>query len=625
MQRHAAQRPRRWLLGLTAASAVWMSTCVAPSWSQANPDALVQPRLAVTEIDAKIDQLTAEFRNSDLTVKKGDAIRNAILQDDYAAAGEVLGRLREENDPKAWAVSPLTEALDHFALSASSDFGARLEKWRAKSDKDPWPLVLQARLSRNFAWGARGEGFAKDVDQAAMSAFERYVRAGLAEIRAAMKLDDRDPYDHVLELRLLQDEGLSDELENAFQQAIARFPNHLPFYDIMLTALEPKWGGSVDEMYAFIDRFAGGADKDSPLKLLYLNLYGDLIDAAGGTCYDEWEDRPKMQACVDVEMRKLVRPKLEDHVVEALNLYDRLDKYQFSLWLDRTLPPMIWAGWAPKFAGAVLELAAKSLHSQTEILADADHKNNYVIDRAVAQVWTMQENYQLAAVKDQDAIGDVEKADFLSAAAKAKAIAALYGSLSQTYEALHRYPEMIAYESAALVLDGINDRQYTVCSGYFELGQYEQVIRACSGSVLFDKNPRSAYYRGRANFEMGKFDEALRDMTIVADSSDSPRSSAAIVISHILLIVKKDNLGAIEELKKYKYLFDPKLSDVNDVAVAYNNLCYAYMQLGRDQEALENCTNSLKFASLPDAYAKQRLLVERLAANQNNPLREQKN
>ena len=37
------------------------------------------------------------------------------------------------------------------------------------------------------------------------------------------------------------------------------------------------------------------------------------------------------------------------------------------------------------------------------------------------------------------------------------------------------------------------------------------------------------------------------------------------------------------------------------------------MQLGRDQEALDNCTNSLKFASLPDAYAKQLVLVARLA------------
>ena len=52
----------------------------------------------------------------------------------------------------------------------------------------------------------------------------------------------------------------------------------------------------------------------------------------------------------------------------------------------------------------------------------------------------------------------------------------------------------------------------------------------------------------------------------------------------------------------------------DDVAIAYNNRCFAYMKLGKLKEALDDCNNSLKYGRLPDALQKQQQLVKLLSA-----------
>jgi hypothetical protein len=55
------------------------------------------------------------------------------------------------------------------------------------------------------------------------------------------------------------------------------------------------------------------------------------------------------------------------------------------------------------------------------------------------------------------------------------------------------------------------------------------------------------------------------------------------------------------------------------MAVAYNNRCYAYMQLGALKQALEDCTASHKYGSIPDAIRKERELARRLGIAQASP------
>jgi hypothetical protein len=109
-------------------------------------------------------------------------------------------------------------------------------------------------------------------------------------------------------------------------------------------------------------------------------------------------------------------------------------------------------------------------------------------------------------------------------------------------------------------------------------------------------------------------DAALDDLTMVADSENGYRANAAINVSWIY--DKQERFKeAIDSLNKYTYLYEEKSVGKGNVAVAYNNRCYAYMQTGELRKALDDCTQSLKYGSIPDAFQKQQELVKRLGVS----------
>jgi tetratricopeptide (TPR) repeat protein len=106
-------------------------------------------------------------------------------------------------------------------------------------------------------------------------------------------------------------------------------------------------------------------------------------------------------------------------------------------------------------------------------------------------------------------------------------------------------------------------------------------------------------------------DAALDDLRIVANSEYHLRGYAALDMS-VIYSKRKEIQNSLDVLNKYGYLFDPKTQSKENIAASYNNRCYAYMELGELEKALEDCTASLRYGSLPDAIRKQQELLKQL-------------
>ena len=104
---------------------------------------------------------------------------------------------------------------------------------------------------------------------------------------------------------------------------------------------------------------------------------------------------------------------------------------------------------------------------------------------------------------------------------------------------------------------------------------------------------------------------------MVADSENDLRANAAIGLS-MIHFDRNDFQGALDVLNKYTYLYDPATNSMENIAVSYNNRCYALMQLGDLKKALDNCKASLEYGSLPEAYRKEQELIQRLGAPGKN-------
>jgi len=334
------------------------------------------------------------------------------------------------------------------------------------------------------------------------------------------------------------------------------------------------------------------------------------------SCSSGADDKAKKAECVALAMRDLARPPLEGSVLAALRLYDRTDKYEFGLAIEEILSEMLRTGGAESHFAAILELAAGSMRSDTQLKKDEPGRNDYIIDKIVAASWYQKGFYENSLIKGQEALKSVENTTFPSDAEKDLAVARIYQALARAHSRLNHYSEMLAYEKAAIALGATASQEHFICYGHYRLKAYEEAIRACTKAIADDAgNMKAHFWRGRVYRDLGKPDEALRDLKAVADSHDYFRATAAIDLS-IILFARKDIQGALDVLNAYVYLYDPELTTKNNVAAAYNNRCYAYMQAGELKKALEDCNASLKHGSIPDAYRKRLELINRLKAQE---------
>jgi tetratricopeptide (TPR) repeat protein len=255
------------------------------------------------------------------------------------------------------------------------------------------------------------------------------------------------------------------------------------------------------------------------------------------------------------------------------------------------------------------------MHSDTQLKQDEPRHRSFVIDEAVAESWYVKGFFDNALEKHRQALRDVEDTAFPTEEEKDLALAGVYKSMGKALEGLGQYADMIAYDEAAIALGGKTDDEYYICYGYNRLKDYDSAVRACTKALDETGSMKARFWRGVSYRDSGQMDAALKDLRIVADSEDSYRTTAAIDMS-MIYFDRHDDQSALSLLNNYQYLYDPKTNSKNDIAVSYNNRCYAYMQLGQLKEALSDCKASLQYGSLPDAYRKQQELIKRLEARE---------
>jgi len=608
------RRRSRVALALAGSAFLSISTPSIPTASaQAEP---ASPTPLVASINARLAQLHLGVRSTELPTEKAKRVRAAIKRGDYAAAEEVTRQVLADSKLENWRFYPFEDFIAAVPDVIDPAFKTRLDEWVSSKPDDAVPRLMRARYFYDAGWFARGDRYAKSTLPAHMASFLADLRMAQEDADHAIRLDDRNPYSHYLKVIVLRGRGMSREMRTAFEGAIAKFPAYYRIYDVFLSTLQPKWSGSIPVMHAFVAQYAGRAPADSPLKLLYVSLYRYLLGAASSTCRSKFDTDDKLANCVRSVMRDAAPAELEQQMRDALQLYDRLDKYQFGLAIGDILNDALATSGAEAFSASLLQLVADNMHSETKLEADNPGHNNYVIDLAVASSWFHKDFLDNALKKSQDALHDIHATNFPNAEDKYLAQASVYQLIARIYYAMRQLENEIVYENAAAMTGHLTGYGFLTCFAYHKLQDYGAALRACSKAI--DDRPSSMpsrYWRGITYRDLGQIDDALGDLTIVADSEDDIRTPAVIAISMIYFKLK-DIRKALSVLNAYPYIYDPKLSVKSDVAVNYNNRCFAYMELGALKQALDDCNASLKYGSLPEAVRKQQEIMRRLKADE---------
>ena len=447
-----------------------------------------------------------------------------------------------------------------------------------------------------------------------MQLFADDLAAAASDARESIMLNPHIPWSYLLLLRTVSGNGDSGAVEAAFQGAVRVFPTYYQACRQRLYTLTPKWGGSVQAMYTFVDHYAGAAPASSPLKLLYLQLYGYLADAAWIAC--DSQNGAGSSACMQTQMGGMVSREMGADILQALRLYKVSDPVACSnaLWpiLDAmaSLPSSNdWSG-----LGAVLQMAGSVMGSDEQLMDHPGH-NSYVLDDISARIWAQIGNSANVEQKFNEAIADIERTSFANEALKDEALATVYDHMMGFAEDGKQWINVIAYQTAANTVGGSNhsDVPWKTCVAYYALKLRELAVKECTRVIDSNGNYMEAhYYRAHSYEALHNWDAALSDFAPIADGAGNwYRVGAALDMSYIYG-EKHDFAGQLASMDSHPFLFDPELQSPDDLAVAFNNRCYAYMQLGDLHKALADCTESLKYGHIPDAYHKQLELMARL-------------
>jgi tetratricopeptide (TPR) repeat protein len=565
--------------------------------AQRTAELAIKPKTAITSPDLALEAATA--------IKNGD----------YAKGGRMAEDVRAQSHLENWRFYPFNEFIGSIVRGDDPVLLEHLNRWIEREPESSMAYLFRSMYYQEAGWVARGSDLARMVPARSIARFREDIRLSRTDVQKSISLNPKNPSSYYELLRVAVSEGDSPDGERIFLFGIRAFPNYYPLYQTRLRSLRPKWGGSIDSMYAFVERYADVAPKNSPLKLLYLELYADVLDDVALQCKSQ--SGYVRELCVDALFWLHSRHGLEDHMAEALNLYKVSDPVQFStaVWpLLETISCNPCIG-SPAIGGRVLQQAASVTGSDNRIMDEPTH-NSYVLDDVTARVWAQMDNSANAEKKFREALRDVERTPFPDEAEKAAAMATILDHMAAFADDTRQYVDIIVYHDAANSVGGINHTAipWRKCYAYYHLKYFAAAVKECTALIETNGNyPQTHYWRAKAYEGLRQWDASIADFTPVADSADNWfRVGAALDMSYEFG-QKGDYAGQLASMNRYPYLFDPALQPPHDLAVAFNNRCFAYMKLGQLKQALDDCTMSLKYDRIPDAYQKQQQLLKMLA------------
>jgi ferritin len=200
---------------------------------------------------------------------------------------------------------------DTFSAWSTDSPGAaarHLAEWKKKSPASSYRPVIEAISLRNDAWKARGDGLASRVRPEDFARFRDLDGQAWKVLMDARKPASAYPgwYAAAIGVGFELDKSRK-EIDALFDEGMTRFPGQLSLYFSYLHYLQPKWGGSFEEMDQFIRREVASRNNTHG-EALYARMYWfvDQCDECARENYFEVAklDWPRMRKSFDALLRQ---------------------------------------------------------------------------------------------------------------------------------------------------------------------------------------------------------------------------------------------------------------------------------------------------------------------------------
>ncbi len=181
-------------------------------------------------------------------------------------------------------VTGLNELFDFGGLATEIVFGHTAD-WRRSLGTSTMADLIEALAFNDWAWSARGHGYANDVSSQNMAIYAYRTEMAAAALEEVADRAKSNPLWYALSLDVGLDQSQDREkLRAIFDRGEAQVPEDRTLYRRMLRILMPRWGGSYEEVDKFIEQMYAksvktrGFERYAELYSVYAHMEGDELD-----------------------------------------------------------------------------------------------------------------------------------------------------------------------------------------------------------------------------------------------------------------------------------------------------------------------------------------------------------
>ena len=181
-------------------------------------------------------------------------------------------------------VGGLTDLFRFGNVAPEFAFG-RTADWRREIKNSIMAELVEALVFTEWAWSARGNGYANTVSNQNMALYAYRTKMAAAALDEIGGRASENPLWYTLSLEVGLDQRKDREkLQAIFDQGASVTSLYRPLYRRMLRILMPRWGGSYEEVDRFINRAYAlsaakrGFERYAELYSVYARLEGDDLD-----------------------------------------------------------------------------------------------------------------------------------------------------------------------------------------------------------------------------------------------------------------------------------------------------------------------------------------------------------
>jgi len=143
----------------------------------------------------------------------------------------------------------LTQAIDHVALTLSEN---QLKNYYENSNKNSLSSLVLGAWYLHKAWKVRSNKVASELSTKQFESYIENLRLSGPLLQASVNESWLSPEAHSRLIRVNMGLGYSDAIEEHYRASIKENPDHLWTYIHYAEAIQPKWGGSVEQVQNFI-------------------------------------------------------------------------------------------------------------------------------------------------------------------------------------------------------------------------------------------------------------------------------------------------------------------------------------------------------------------------------------